>query len=204
MYISHSFLFLSCLLCVVMVVRLINAQITALPQQLPNVKVYWGDKSKKKNVIAPWKQCELLTEQIYLDENDVEIISAIVRFDRKMELPIHKLAIGRSSRQYYPSGTRVLAFRRSIDLPYTVDETHQNDQIYASRNHDPEPYAGMIGCSSNNNCVGSCDGTTSSACNCEKKQFYMVFFDDGHVQKVEWKDIRLVRGNNGLEHGERS
>ncbi|XP_031637186.1 histone-lysine N-methyltransferase eggless-like [Contarinia nasturtii] len=155
---------------------------TPAPLMADERKLYWADKTRKNNVIASWKQCELLSRQVYVNEFEEEQEMCLINmFDRKLEVPNYKLAMAKSSRQDYHNYSRVLAFRKRVDLPYIINEFNQMEELYPSQ--DNEPYAGMIASRSNVN-----------------DHFYMVFFDDGHVQKINWKDIRLVLGNDGLSH----
>lgn len=76
----------------------------------------------------------------------------------------------------------MVAFRQTVDLPYTFDAvTCKQISLYAGEDH--EPYPGIIANIS------------------ESEEYYMVFFDDGHVQKIHYNDIRCVIGNDGLENG---
>lgn len=135
-------------------------------------------------MIAPWKLCRLEQNLINVNEDDVEEKSSIVSFiiDGRMELPQYKLAFAKPMPQFI-SGARVIAFRRVVDLPYIIDaETCQLTPLYASQ--DNEPYPGML------------------AVPTENLNFHVVFFDDGHVQRVESKDIRFVFDSDCYEHGE--
>lgn len=155
----------------------------ALSRQSDDEQFCWADKSKSHCVIAPWKQCRLEQSFINVNENDEEERSSIVCFnDKKMELPQYKLALAKPMLQFI-KGARVIAFRRVVDLPYIIDaETWQQNPLYASQ--DNEPYPGML------------------AVPTENPNFHVVFFDDGHVQRVESKDIRFVFDIDCFEHGE--
>lgn len=125
----------------------------------------------------------MLGDETYIDVDDAEQTSyhlVSCENHQKMNLPNWKVAIGRTSRQDYKNGTRVIVFRKAVDLPYEINYACQEIRLYAS--NDNEPYAGIIADKS-------------------KNDKYMIFFDDGHVQSVDRKDIRLVFGNDGLQHG---
>ncbi|XP_055306322.1 histone-lysine N-methyltransferase eggless-like [Sitodiplosis mosellana] len=154
---------------------------TPLPRESDVQQRCWADKSKSKCVIAPWKPCHIVSEQSFINENDEEERSVIVRFgDRKMDLPNCKLAWAKRSK-YFHSGARVVAFRRSVDLPYIVNAgTCQTIPLYDRQ--ERHPYPGMLAAIS------------------ENEFHHMIFFDDGHVQKVKNEDIRLVYDFECLEH----
>ncbi|XP_055305914.1 uncharacterized protein LOC129570365 [Sitodiplosis mosellana] len=154
---------------------------TPLPRQSDNKQQCWADESKSKYVIAPWKKCQLVSEQSFINENDEEERSVTVRFDDQiMDLPKQKLTFAKPS-EYFHSEARVVAFRRSVDLPYIIDaDSCKIVPLYHS--HDHLPYPGMLGAPDENG-------------------FHqMIFFDDGHVQKVKNEDIRLVYDSECLEH----
>lgn len=139
---------------------------------------FWGDISTNEQVIAPWQLCTLL--EGYDRSEDGEAGARVVFVDRTMDLPFSKLASYKSPKRIHHNGVRVLAPRRAVDLPYTIDDACREVPLYAGK--DTELYPGIIAVRNEHNC--------------------MVFFDDGHVQNVAQKDVRLVLGSSGLEHGE--
>lgn len=75
---------------------------------------------------------------MFINENDEEMRSAIVQQlnGQKMELPISKLAYGKPG-QNFQYGARVIAFRRCVDLPYTIDaQTNAIVPLYPNQYHD--------------------------------------------------------------------
>lgn len=77
-----------------------------------------------------------------------------------------------------PERMRVIARRKSELLPYITSQSlGENDRTYLYQSDDNAFYAGIIGCSSYKY---------------EGSSYYLVFFDDGHVQYVTQTDIRAV------------
>lgn len=159
----------------------------AIPSASNDMNRYWVDTSHK-HVIAPWKPCQLINEHCFINENDVEERSAIVRIgEQKFELPKSKLAFSKASHHLH-HGARVVAKRRSIDLPYTIDaQTCKQIPIYDSQ--DQKLYPGIL-------------AVKNDSVRKQNRLSHVVFFDDGHVQSVDKKDIRLVLESDSLQHGE--
>lgn len=137
----------------------------------------WGDISTNEQVIAPWQLCTLL--EGYNGNEDGEAGARVVFVDRTMDLPFSKLASYKPPKKIHHNGLRVLAPRRTVDLPYTINVANRVVPLYAGK--DTELYPGIIAVQNAHSC--------------------MVFFDDGHVQNVTQKDVRLILGSSGLEHG---
>lgn len=77
-----------------------------------------------------------------------------------------------------PARMRVIARRKTEMLPYITSQSlGEKDRTYLYKSDDNAFYAGIIGCSSYEY---------------KGSSFYLVFFDDGHVQYVTQTDIRAV------------
>ena len=156
----------------------------AVPRQLDDKERGWANRSKGKYGIAPWQPCNILSKHCTINNNDEVERRFVVNFgNQRMDLPVHQIAEANLS-EYFHSGARVVAFRRNIDLPYTIDPvTCEQVPIYQGL-EERKPYPGMLVMAS------------------EKGLHQMVFFDDGHVQKVRNIDIRMGFDSKSLEHGE--
>lgn len=80
--------------------------------------------------------------------------------------------------------TRIIARRMLALFPMAYDEEKKNVR-YLYKNDDDAFYAGVIG--SHNYCENG-------------MHYYLIFFDDGHVQYVPSNRIRVVFGNYGTKY----
>lgn len=79
---------------------------------------------------------------------------------------------------------RVIARRKSSRMPYTTTQS-SDIKHFIHTNEKHAFYAGIIGCHSLHR---------------DNQPIFLVFFDDGHVQYVSQRNIRLVFGSPGYKH----
>lgn len=147
--------------------------------------IYYAKKAKRDNVVGAWKPCKLVERIESNDGNDRTNIVKFMYGGYKKDVAEYEMAYRNvPSRAELNPGTRVIAKRRSDDMPYIFDDKGEKVPLIASL--DTELYAGIL--------AGYHESNT-------EKNFYLIFFDDGIVQYVPRKHIRRVLGNDGYKHG---
>lgn len=129
------------------------------------------------------------SDLIYLDSDDESepiVYRTIETPDGKIEkIPEYYMAKYEApelDEQLSPE-TRIIARRQQIHFPQRqIDET---GHFYLCKNDDSAFYAGIISC---------------HTCLLDGYRYYLVFFDDGHVQYVSNPHIRLVLGKFGSKY----
>lgn len=131
--------------------------------------------------------CELID---LCDSDDDEFLESIKYYTvvlvdgTEKRVPDHCMANGfpPDSDKQLPPKTRVIAKRKKNHFPVRVNENGEPDYLY--ENDDSAFYAGIISYKTFSKDNGYC---------------YLVFFDDGHVQYVSSKNIRVVFGDYGVK-----
>lgn len=142
---------------------------------------FYAKRTKHNNVIGPWQPCDLVRRVNNQNENGDRFV---IKFDadgKELEVPDYEMASGIEPEpdDLKKIGTRVIANRRTADLPYIIDARNEKINLFSNQEH--EFYPGIIAREGNNE--------------------YCVFFDDGIVQWVVRNKIRHVEGTDEYNHG---
>lgn len=158
---------------------MIKTNVTAI-DNLDNSSIHYSKRAKRDNVLGPWKPCRLLNKVENIG-NDKDYVVQFVYDNSKRDVASYELANGNiPDPNGLEKGTRVIAARRSEELPYKLDDSGQRIGLYG--NNSNELYAGIF-------------------VDFDEKGRCLVFFDDGMVQYVPLGLIRRVLGNDGHQHG---
>lgn len=144
--------------------------------KMSQIKQLWADTCPDANVISGWHQV------VEVSVNCSEDTITIQHNGLEIDMPKHKLAVNNPFKKF----DRVVAFRRSEDMPYKIDDTGELVKLYP--NTSDRPYAGLV--------VEFSGNDESTQC--------LVFFDDGHVQAVKRRHIFKVLETNWMSHGKQS
>lgn len=143
--------------------------------------IYFAKRTKRDNVLGPWKACKLL-DKVESTGNNNDHVVQFFNDHTKKDVAEYELAHGQiPSIESLLLRTRVIAARRNEDIPYKLDESGERVMLYAS--NSKELYPGIIAS------WHETDGR------------YLVFFDDGMVQYIPRAMIRRVLGNDEYKHG---
>lgn len=151
-------------------------------QKSRDLILYFGKQSKRDNVVGAWQICKLMKkiEQTDIDNDKPYIVQFIHTAAIKQVAEYELAALGIPTYDDLKElGTRVIARRRTEDMPYRLDESNRKIQLFDS--NDQDFYPGIISCLSESR--------------------YLIFFDDGIVQFIKPKYIRRVLGNDRHNHG---
>lgn len=127
---------------------------------------------------------------INLDSSDDETEAAVKHHivvgpdGKTRKVPDYYMAYGYppDPQERLPHGLRIIARRKQKDFPIGFSE---HGPAYLYHNDDSAFYAGIL----------SCEYMVRN-----ENYYYMVFFDDGHVQYVASNSIRVVFGNYGKKY----